>query len=106
MTSVAGAKIVSLLAAIGGGSFAARRTAAADDLVLAVKGVGPVNFPIARRQAEMLVSSARPARYGLGEGTLLDPRVRDTAEIAAKRVRIERKRWNRTLRPMLAALGA
>ena len=49
---------------------------------------------------------ARPARYGQGERTLLDRRVRDTSEIPKSRVKIDRRRWNRTLLPMLDGLSA
>ncbi len=38
--------------------------------------------------------------------TLLDRRVRDTWEIPKSRVKIDRRRWNRTLRPALEALRA
>src|ERR1700674_3356335 len=106
MTGTAREQIARLLGAIGTGSFTARRTAAADDLVLEVKGVGPLRFPIPREQAQQLLLSARPARYGRREQTVLDQRVRDTGEIPPSRVKIDRRRWNRTLRPMLAALGA
>jgi 2-oxoglutarate-Fe(II)-dependent oxygenase superfamily protein len=105
MTSTAREQIASLLGTIGAGSFAARRTATADDLELAVKGVGPIRLPIPREQAQRLLSMSRPARYGQREQTLLDWRVRDTGEIPARRVKINRRRWNRTLQPMLAALG-
>ena len=62
VSSIAGMQIAALLADVGAGSFTARRTAAADDLVLAVKGVGPLGLPISRRQAQLLLRSARPAR--------------------------------------------
>ncbi|HVT57989.1 MAG TPA: 2OG-Fe(II) oxygenase [Thermoanaerobaculia bacterium] len=106
MTATAREQIGKLLGDVGSGSFTARRPAAAGDLVLAVKGVGPLRLPIPREQAQQLLRSARPARYGRREQTLLDRRVRDTGEIPASRVKIDRRRWNRTLLPMLAALGA
>jgi hypothetical protein len=105
MTLTARDQIARLLQGIGTGSFASRRTAPADDLVLAVTGIGPLHFPIRRDQAQNLLRKARPARYGRREETLLDPRVRDTGEIPAGRVKIDRRRWNCTLRPMLDALG-
>jgi hypothetical protein len=106
MTSTARERIASLLTGIGAGSFASRRTASADDLVLAVAGVGPIHLPIQRDQAQILLRKARPARYGRREQTLLDRQVRDTGEVPAGRVKIDRRRWNRTLRPMLDALGS
>jgi hypothetical protein len=56
------------------------------------------------RGNELLKLSINASR--LRERTLLDRRVRDTAEIPASRVRIDRRCWNRTLRPMLGALGS
>ncbi|MCC7060865.1 MAG: 2OG-Fe(II) oxygenase, partial [Burkholderiaceae bacterium] len=73
--------------------------------MLEVKGVGALRFPIPREQARLLLAKARPARYGRREQTLLDRRVRDTGEIPASQVKIERRRWRRTLQPMLTALG-
>jgi 2OG-Fe(II) oxygenase superfamily len=86
--------------------FSARRTATTDDLHLEVRGIGPVRLPVSTAQARRLCKVARPARYGHGELTLLDREVRDTWEIPRSRVRIDKRRWNRTLRPMLDALGA
>jgi len=87
------------------GTFAAQRTATAGDLHLEVKGLGRIRFPISRAQAHRLCEIGRPARYGRGEKTLLDARVRDTCEIPIRAVKIDERRWNRTLGPMLEALG-
>ena len=57
------------------GTFATRRTSAADDLRLEVKGVGRIKWPIASTMARRLCASARPARYGLKTETRFDPRV-------------------------------
>lgn len=98
-------QIAALLTGISGpGSFAACRSASADDLHLAVTGIGPLRFPISRAQAQQLCRVARPARYGRGEETLLDRRVRDTWEVPRSRVKIDRRRWNRTLLPVLDQL--
>lgn len=88
------------------GSFAAQRHAGPDDLHVEVKGLGKLRFPVSRGQAQRLCRVARPARYGRGEQTLLDERVRDTWEIPKSRVRIDARRWSRTLLPMLDALRA
>ncbi len=91
------------------GAFTARRTAEADDLDIAVKGVGRLRFPISRMQAQQLCGVARPASYGLGEATFRDSRVRNTWEIPRSRVKIDQRRWRQTLLPVLdqmrAALG-
>lgn len=52
-------------------------------------------------RARQLIAVARPARYGHGEQTLTDARVRDTWELPKSRVTIDKRRWNRTLQPML-----
>lgn len=98
-------RIAEVLAGVGGrGGFAARRTAGADDLRIEVKGVGPLRFPVPAAQARLLRAVARPARYGRGEQTLLDARVRDTWEVPKSRVKIDGRRWNRTLLPILDEL--
>ena len=98
-------QIGELLSKVGSpGIFTCRRTAPADDLILEVKGLGRLRFPISRTQAERLCRIARPARYGLGEQTLLDRKVRDTWEIPKSRVKIDRRKWNQTLLPVLGAL--
>jgi hypothetical protein len=99
--------IGALLSRVGGaGAFAAQRTAPASDLRLEVKGFGPLRFPISPAAAKRLCGVARPARYGLGEKTLLDRRVRDAWEIPRGGLKLDSRRWNQTLLPMLRALGA
>lgn len=88
------------------GAASARRTAATDDLRLEVEGLGPLRFPVSRAQAEELCRLARPARYGRGEETLLDRHVRDTWEVPKSRVKIDRRRFGRTLLPVLDDLRA
>lgn len=88
------------------GSFSARRSAPADALAIEVRGVGPLLLPVPAAQARQLCGLARPARYGVGTRTLLDRRVRDTWEIPLSRVKIDKRRWNRTLQPVLEGLRA
>jgi len=52
-----------------------------------------------------LCAAARPARYGLRDQTLLDKDVRDCGEIPKSRIRIDQRRWKRTLGPRLAQIG-
>jgi 2OG-Fe(II) oxygenase superfamily len=100
-------RIATILGKVGSpGCFTARRTAAVDDLHLEVQELGPLRLPISRPQAMKLCRLARPARYGRGEKTLLDRRVRDTWEVPKSRVKIDQRRWNRTLLPVLEALRA
>lgn len=84
-----------------GGSFATRRTAPIDDLAIEVTGVGELGLPVTAAQAKQLRLVVRPTKYGHGDQTILDRRVRDTWEVPRSRVRVEKRRWNRTLRPML-----
>ena len=99
-------RLATLLGATSGReAFSARRTAAPGDLHIDVAGVGPLEIPVPTAQARRLCGIARPARYGLGEQTLTDSRVR-TWEVPKSRVRIDQRRWNRTLSPILAKLRA
>jgi predicted 2-oxoglutarate/Fe(II)-dependent dioxygenase YbiX len=86
------------------GAFSAQRTAPVDGLNLEVRGLGCLRLPVSDAQAKRLCRLGRPARYGRGEETLIDPRVRDTWEIPKSRVRIDKRRWNKTLLPMLDRL--
>src|SRR5438093_12810091 len=86
-------------------AFSASRSAPTSDLQLEVRGVGPIKLPVSQAQARQLCQVARPARYGRGELTILDRGVRDTWEIPKSRVKIDARRWNKTLRPALDRLG-
>jgi len=77
-----------------------------EDLALEVRGIGPVRLPVSAQQAKELIGVARPAKYGLGERTLLDPRVRDTWEIPKSRVKIDNREWKAALRPVLDGMRA
>ncbi len=105
MTVSAREQLAVLLATVGGrGSFSASQTAPTDDLHLEVRGVGPLTFPVSEEQAVRLCSLGRPARYGQGEHTLLDPAVRNTWEIPRSRVKIDKREWDRTLLPVIEHL--
>ena len=86
-------------------AFSASRSVPTSDLQLEVRGVGPIRLPVSQAQARQLCQVARPARYGHGELTILDRGIRDTWEIPKSRVKIDARRWNRTLRPALDRLG-
>ncbi len=96
---------VLLSAATSTKAFSAARTAPTGDLQLEVRGVGPIKLPVSQAQAKQLCVLARPARHGRGERTVLDRRVRDTWEVPKSRVKIDKRRWNRTLQPVLDRLG-
>src|SRR5258706_4153459 len=88
------------------GAFSARRTARPDDLRLEVRGVGPITLPVPVGQAKELCMIGRPAQFGKGEQTLLDAKVRDTWQIPKSRIKIDKRQWNATLRPILDRLRA
>jgi hypothetical protein len=94
-----------LASAVAPGSFATRQLADAGDLRLDVTGVGPIPLPLSPTIARKVCKVARPARYGLREQTLLDPKVRDTWEIAGRQLRIDERRWQRTLAPQLERIA-
>lgn len=107
MTDASLRAVAHLLEKVGSPTaFAARRTADAEDLDLNVKGVGKVRFPISPTLARKLRRVSRPAPYGQRERTLLDRGVRDTWQVPKSRVKIDKRRWNRTLLPILEALRA
>lgn len=107
MTVVVRDRIGALLSAVAGrGSFSAVQTAPADDWGLEVRGVGPVKLPVSEEQARQLCALGRSARYGKGDQTLVDPTVRNTWEIPTSRVKIDKRRWAKTLAPVLERLRA
>jgi predicted 2-oxoglutarate/Fe(II)-dependent dioxygenase YbiX len=79
------------------GTFATRHTAGTNDIFFDVVGVGAVPLPLSPRTAGKLRAVAKPARYGMREKTLLDPRVRDTWEIGKRQVKLDERHWQRTL---------
>jgi len=98
-------RLAQLLGATGGrGSFSARRTASPDDLHIDITGVGPLTIPVSTAKARQLIAVARPAQYGQGEQTLTDVTVRHTWQVPRSRVRLDKRRWNRTLTPVLEGL--
>lgn len=86
-------------------AFSASRSVPTSDLLLEVRGVGPIGLPVSEAQARQLCQVARPARYGRGELTILDRAVRDTWEIPKSRVKIDARRFNKTLGLALVRLG-
>jgi len=85
------------LAALGSsGAFATRFTITADPQ-LHVDAVGEVSLPVTLHTAHQLCAAAQPARHGYKDQTLLDPRVRDTWEIPAARLRFNSPQWQPAL---------
>ncbi|HYC89125.1 MAG TPA: 2OG-Fe(II) oxygenase [Thermoanaerobaculia bacterium] len=100
-------EIVELLHTIAPpGSFAVQRSAPAEALRIDVKGVGALELPLAARTVSRLREVAKPARYGLRDRTVYDTAVRHSREIARSRIRIDQRRWNETLLPLLDEIRA
>ncbi|HMQ65127.1 MAG TPA: 2OG-Fe(II) oxygenase [Arachnia sp.] len=77
----------------------------ADVLELSIDGIGRVPLPLRPAQARALKGVARPAHFGRGEETLLDPSVRDTWEIDPQSVILGGARWDAALTEALEELG-
>jgi 2OG-Fe(II) oxygenase superfamily len=95
-------RLAELLGGVEGqAASSARSTLPVDSLRVEVRGVGALGIPVSQAHARQLCAIARPARYGRGEDTLLDRRVRDTWEVPKSRVKIDKRRWHGALRPVL-----
>ena len=86
------------------GSFSARKTAPVDDLHLEVRGIERLSFPVPPEQATQLCEMARPARYGRESRRCSTVACGDTSEIPRSRVKIDKRRWSKTLMPVLDAV--
>ena len=85
------------LAAFGGSGTFATRFAVDADPQLHIEGIGQVRLPVTIRAAHQLCAAAQPALHGYKDQTRLDPRVRDTWEIPAGRVRVDDPGWQTVL---------
>lgn len=91
------------------GEFCASGAAELPIVKIAVKGVGPLGLPITPAQAEALVKAAKPAPYGRGAKTIVDPAVRRCWQLPPRAVELRDPRWQAVLdevtRQALAGLG-
>lgn len=67
-------------------------------LVLEVASVGRVGMPLSVARAKELIELGRPARFGRGERTVTDRRVRDTWELPK---RLVQARWSAAFESVL-----
>ena len=88
------------------GRFAVQRSAPAEALRIDVKGVGALDLPLSPRTVSRLRAVAKPSHYGLRDRTVFDKRVRNSLEIARRRIRVDRLRWNEALIPLLDEIRA
>ncbi|HET9081803.1 MAG TPA: 2OG-Fe(II) oxygenase, partial [Trebonia sp.] len=87
------------------GAFSARVSVPARDVRLTVAGAGPISLPVRAPQAKRMIASARPARFGRGEQTLMDLSVRDTWEITPDQVTLTGLDWDAILAEVRDGLG-
>ena len=87
------------------GAFSAQLCVPARDVRLTVAGAGPISFPVRAPQAKRMIASARPARFGRGEQTLMDLGVRDTWEITPDQVTLTGLDWDAILAEVRDELG-
>ncbi|MDE2156191.1 MAG: 2OG-Fe(II) oxygenase [Xanthomonadaceae bacterium] len=85
------------LAALGASGAFATRFAVEADPQLHIEAVGEVSLPVTIHTAHQLCATAQPAMHGYKDQTRLDPRVRDTWEIPASRIRFDSPHWQSVL---------
>jgi len=87
------------------GAFSTQLSVPAREVRLTVAGAGPISFPVKAPQAKRMIASARPARFGRGEQTLMDLSVRDTWEITPDQVTLTGLDWDAILAEVRDELG-
>ncbi len=105
MAKAARERLARLLAGEEAGAFSAQLSLPSDALRLEVDGVGQVRLPVRPAQAMKLCGVARPAHFGHGEETILDPAVRDTWEISPDLVSLGGPSWAPALEGALTELA-
>ena len=74
-----------------------------------VNNFGRLKFPLTRETSKAIISLAQPAKFGLREKTLYDPKVRDVWEIPGKEITIndasKEKKFNAALILIKQKLG-
>ena len=86
-------------------AFSAQLSLPARNIGLTVAGAGPISLPVLASQAKKMIASARPARFGRGEQTLMDLSVRDTWEITSDQVTLTGLDWDAILAEVHNELG-
>ena len=92
--------------ALRAGEACTRKTMTCDDLLISIAGDAPLRFPLTKTKVRSLIKLSQPARFGLKDKTLEDKNVRDTWEIPRNRIKIDKRQWNKTLKPLLADIAA
>ncbi len=86
------------------GSFSAKETTDAEDLHIEINSIGRLNFPLKPGVVKKMIKLAKPATFGWRDKTCLDSEVRNVWKIPKSRVRIDKRRWNKTLNPAVGKL--
>jgi len=86
------------------GNFSARMMTDYDNLNIEIKTFGLLKLPIKPAKAKALIKFAKPAKYGLKDKIILDPKVRNVWEIPKSHIKIDKRRWNKALNPALLEL--
>jgi len=69
-----------------------------------VEGVGVLSFPVPAAQIREVIQQAVLAPYGRGEETILDTSVRKVWQLAAEKVRVGGKSWERSFQQILSTV--
>ena len=86
------------------GSFTAKQTAIPENLHIEIKNIGALTFPLKPNVVQSIIKHARPAKFGWRDETRLDSEVRNVWEVPKNSVKIDKRRWNKTLNPILEKL--
>jgi hypothetical protein len=79
------------------GSFCGIQKTPLDKLKLEIKGFGLLKLPLSASKAKGLIKSAKPAKFGWRDQTLLDKTVRNAWEIAKSHIKTDARLWNKEL---------
>ena len=84
------------------GDFSTKLSILSESLSLSIKAkdgsLKKLTYPISQTAAKALIKTAKPAKYGLKEKTLLDSSVRNVWEIPKSRIKIDNREWNKALK--------
>ena len=86
------------------GSFSARKTSIAEDLNIEINSIGSLSFPLKPGVVKRMIKIAKPATFGWRDKTCMDSEVRNVWKIPKTRVKIDKRRWNKTFNPTMDRL--
>lgn len=88
-------------------SFYSENALSMEDCSIEASGIGKLTFPINKEYIKKLISLLSQAKFGLGENTLLDKKVRNTREIKSDRLKVkfDKDKFTKMLDDMKQAMG-